>query len=195
MAEANPPTKVLCLHGCNQSEAMFQSLLKGWKKILAQHNLELHYIQGAREHHLGNYTWYEEDLDVDQIGVAEYHEELVKPCLERVHSYIHENGITALLGFSQGGNVIDTYLSQYEGVTPIQRAVILSGYELVDPGRKALATPLLSYYSEADTIVPARFRPKNYENLIEVAHDNGHKLPKGNPAIRKLCNFLGTGEF
>lgn len=195
MAATEPPTKVLCLHGCNQSEAMLRSLLKGWKKIPAQHNLELHYIQGAREHHLGNYTWYEEDLDVDQIGTAELRADLVGPCLERVHAYICAHKITALLGFSQGGNVIDTYLSRYEGLTPIRRAVILSGYELVDPGRKMLATPLLSYYSEADTIVPAKFRPKNYEHLIEVAHDNAHKLPKGNPTIRKLCKFLNTGEF
>lgn len=188
-------TRVLCLHGCNQSEEMLRSLIKGWKKIPTQNSLELHFLQGVRKHRLGGYTWYEEDLDVDQIGSIGYSEDLVGPCLERVHAFIVEHNITALLGFSQGGNVVDTYLSRYEGKTPVQRAVILSGYELVDPDRKNLTTPVLSYYSEADEIVLPKFRPTHYDNLIEIPHANAHKLPKGNPVIRKLCGFLNTGVF
>lgn len=193
--QPNPPTKVLCLHGCNQSEEMFRSLIKGWKKIPEQNGLELHYLQAHRSHHLGGYTWYEKDLDVAQIGTIEFSNELTKQCLERVHKYIAENNITALIGFSQGGNVVDTYLSRYEGRTPVDRGVIMSGYELVDPDRKMLETPVLSYYSEADEVVPAKFRPTHYVSLTEIHHTNAHRLPKSNPVIRKMCAFLRTGEF
>lgn len=70
----------------------------------------------------------------------------------------------------------------------------MSGYELLDPNRKKLKTPLLSIYATNDVIVPAEFRPVNYEVLTEYVHDNEHKIPKGNPIARKVLKFVKNGE-
>ncbi len=54
---------------------------------------------------------------------------------------------------------------------------------------------MLSVYSEADEVVPAKFRPAHYLELTELAHDKGHKFPSGNRLIKALCAYLQTGEF
>lgn len=71
----------------------------------------------------------------------------------------------------------------------------MSGYELLDPNRKKLKTPLLSIYATNDVIVPAEFKPVNYEDLTEYAHDNEHKIPKGNPIARKVLSLLKTAKI
>jgi predicted esterase len=186
-------TNILILHGCNQNSDFIKSLLKTWIKI-GKDNIDFHFIQARHAHSLGGYTWYEKELDVVQIGSIKYEENLVLPCLKAIDDYIVKHRITVLMGFSQGGNVIDAYLHQYPK-SPIKRTLIFSGYELIYDERKIISTPTLSIYSEVDTVVPFKFRPKNYSNLTEFTHDKGHKLPTGNPLIRKFCNYISTGEW
>jgi hypothetical protein len=181
--------------------------LKEWIKIVEKNKVAtLHYLEGQLSCALNsegekyvepnnkNKTWYEVELVVAEIGTIPYSEALVRPCLERVDQYVKANDITVLLGFSQGGNVIDTYLHQYPD-SPIQRAIILSGYELCYEKRNVVNVPLLSYYSESDAVVPIEHKPTNYKTLYEVAHNKGHALPTSKPVIRKCITFMETGEW
>lgn len=188
--------QVLCLHGCNQTEEMFRSILKNMMKIgVKSHNLEFHFIQAEYPHSNGGWTWYSKELQVADIpgGIA-HSEELVADCMERIDNYVRDHGITVLLGFSQGGNVVDTYLSSTSD-SPIERAVILSGYELVQDEREPVETPLLSIYSDKDDVVPSSCRPTNYATLHEYHHEKGHKFPTGNPLLRKFCKFIEDGTW
>jgi predicted esterase len=193
------PTRVLCLHGCCQSEEMFRSLLKTWIRIGEKdHDLEFHFLQATTPHSNGGWTWYTKELDVSAIGTLQYDPDMQNPCLDRVHAYVREHKIDVLLGFSQGGNVVDTYLYKYDMCGPVQRGVIFSGYEMLLSGdrvRPGLGAPMLSVYSDADEIVPSKFRPKHYLALAEFAHTKGHRLPSGNKTIRALCQYMRTGGF
>lgn len=185
---------ILCLHGCNQSEDMLRSILKTLIKIGNKCDIQFHFIQAMYEHSLGGYTWYEKELDVSEIGNIQLDGSMISSCMKQVHEYITKHDITVLLGFSQGGNVVDTYLNEYPD-SPINRALIFSGYELVNQERKKLKVPLLSFYSEMDDIVPSKHRPSNYQVLYEEKHLKGHRFPTGNPLLRKICCFINDGSW
>jgi hypothetical protein len=184
--------KVICLHGCNQDAGMFKRLLKDYKKIGAAYNLTFVFVEAEHTHPLGGKTWYGgPPLDIYKIGEIP----LPAPCwtaptLERIHQIIEDEKAYALLGFSQGGNVVDTYLATYVSTTRIKYAAILSGYEFVDGNRVVVNTPLLNVYSEADTIVPAKFAPTHYNVIVPLKHDKGHKVPTSRPMIRIICGWL-----
>jgi len=192
----NPsPVRVLCLHGCNQTEEMFRSLLKGLIKIAGKTKLEFHFIEAQYSHSLGGKTWYSEELDVSQIPIGIPFSTMVQSCMAQVHKYVTEHQIDVLLGFSQGGNVVDTYLRRYDE-TRIKRAVIFSGYELVRAEtERSLQTPLLNVYSDADTVVPSKCCPKHYQTIYSLSHDKGHKLPTSNPVLRQICRFMEQGTW
>lgn len=73
--------------------------------------------------------------------------------------------IHVLLGFSQGANVVDTFLA-YKGNPRIKCAVIMSGYSLVDPKRVSHTIPVLGVISEIDDIVPHNLNPTQGKILI-----------------------------
>jgi predicted esterase len=183
-------TRVLCLHGCCQNQEMFTSLLKNCIRLGAKENLEFHFIEGLYDHPDGGKTWYNEPLNVSKIGYIKMDEQLIKEAMDQLSTYIKENGITVLLGFSQGANVVDTYL-QTTTDTFIKRAVMLSGYSLVaDATTEPVDVSILNIYSDSDTIVPSKFRSINYTNIANITHDKGHKLPTSNPVIRNICKFM-----
>ena len=196
-------TTVLCLHGCCQHQIMFKSLLKNYIKFgCRDDNLEFHFIEGLYDHPDGGKTWYNVPLDVDKIGFIKMDDQLVKEAMDQVSKYIKENNITVLLGFSQGANVIDTYLQTTKDKY-IKKAVMLSGYSLVkdkdDKDVKNITSesmakvdvPILNVYSNEDTIVPSKFRSINYNNIANIIHEKGHKTPTSNPTIRTICKFMG----
>ncbi len=115
---------------------------------------------------------------------------MVKDTLDDIDKLIIDNDITVLLGFSQGANVVDTYLSHREHAG-IKCAVIMSGYSLVDPGRKdKVDVPVLGVVSEADDVVPHDLNPIDYVSTKVLTHNKGHKLPTSNPQIREICVFM-----
>jgi len=136
---------VLCLHGCCQSEEVFRSYLKNMMRICKK-EMNFFFMEGRFDHPDGGKTWYPKPLVVKDIGNIEYTPELVGDTLDLVHDFIITNNITVLLGFSQGGNLVDTYLNyKHPDNKPIVKAVILSGYELIDKNRKILVFLYLTY--------------------------------------------------
>ena len=178
---------VLCLHGCNQTQEMFQRLMKNYIRLgEKQYNLKFHFTEAKYDHPLGGKTWYNKPLNVSDIGSIEYNEKLVSDILDDIAILIEENNINVLLGFSQGANVVDTFLTYRPGL--VERAIIMSGYSLVDPDRKISNTPVMIVSSEQDTVVPCKLNPQ-YEKTSTLVHDKGHKLPTRNTQIREICTF------
>ena len=186
---------VLCLHGCNQTEGMFRDLMKNYIRLgEKQYGLKFHFMEGQYDHPNGGKTWYNKPLDVKEIGSIVYDEELTKDTLCHLDRLIDENQIDVLLGFSQGANVVDTFMTHAKHPN-IKRVVLMSGYSLIDPTNQTVNVPCLSVISESDTIVPHLLNPTNYKKSHVIPHNKGHKLPTSNKTIRDICEFIQIGKF
>jgi len=193
--------RVLCLHGCNQTRAAFEGYLKALVAMgVKHHELEFVFLEARHDHSQGGKTWYARELDVGQIGKLELEPAMVEPTLLDVHAAVLAHGIDVLLGFSQGGNVVDAYLASRPS-SPVKCAVIMSGYELLDPARPTVRVPLLSVMSAADPsgppnpahedpVVPAALAPSHYERVEVLRHTKGHRIPTSRPQLRAICTFM-----
>lgn len=186
---------VLCLHGCNQTAKMFEELLRNYIKLgEKQYDLKFHFTEAKYDHPDGGKTWYNKPLNVAEIGSIPYNDALVTDTLDDIAKIITDKDIHVLLGFSQGANVVDIFLSHRDH-SSIKCAVLMSGYSLVDANRKEIDTPVLGVISSVDTIVPSKLNPTGYKENHVIEHDKGHKLPTQNPVIRQICVFMQKVEF
>ena len=185
---------ILCLHGCNQNKQIFEDLTKNLRQIATTYSKQnncsefiWHYIEAKYDHSLKNKTWYPIELDIPKIGTIEIDHEMVSTTLDELDKEIKDLKIDVLIGFSQGGNVVDTYLVYKSN--SIKCAVIFSGYNLVDANRTVVDTPVMNVYSNKDTIVLPKFMPV-YKNMTVKQHDKGHKLPTSKPFVRDIVDFI-----
>ena len=188
---------VLCLHGCNQTQEMFKRLMKNYIRLGKQYNLNFYFTEAKYEHPIGGKTWYKTPLNVEDIGHIKHDFDLTNDTLVDIENLIHDNHIDILLGFSQGGNVVDTYLAVKKN-TMIKRAVIMSGYSLLNPPLPLSPSnniPILNVISQNDTVVPFNLAPKTHDEIYTLEHDKGHKLPTKNSQIRKICIFMQNGSY
>jgi len=193
----NQKIRVLCLHGCNQNTEIFSGYMKNMMRICKK-TIEFFFLEAEYDHPIGGKTWYHKPLNVPDIGSIEYSNELVGDTLEKVQQEIVKNNIDVLLGFSQGGNVVDAYLAyelpKHKENRP-KKAVILSGYELVDKERKKddQEVPVMSIFSDEDDVVLSKHRPVKHKNLNELKHDMGHKIPRSDD-VRRIKEFIESLE-
>lgn len=179
---------VLCLHGCNQDLAMFKSIMRDFMKIGEQNGCKFFFTEAKYDHPLGLKTWYKVPLNVKDIGNIEYTSELVEDTMNDIERLIDEHNIDVLLGFSQGGNVVDTYC-YYKDDKRIKCAVILSGYSFVDKNRQPKDFPVLNVCSDSDEVVFSKLAP-TFLNSTTMKHDKGHKLPTSKPMLRDIISFI-----
>jgi predicted esterase len=150
----------------------------------------LEFIQADYFHPDGGNTWYHIPLVVKDIGTIVYSEDLVKPTMEKIHKIIKEKNINVLLGFSQGGNVVDVYCKYFNNDGLIKKAVIMSSYSLCNVQEPHISdVHVLNIVSKSDEVVPWNLYPKSYQNSFLIEHEKGHKIP-GNPILRKIKEFI-----
>jgi len=186
-----------CLHGCCQNNEMFKSCLKNMLSIASKENKKagydkftFHFLEADYDHPDGGKTWYSKVLDVNDIKVGiPYDPTFVIPTLKKVDEFVNKNNINVLLGFSQGGNVVDSYARYMEN--EISTIIILSGYSFVNPEAKQVDVNFIDIFSDCDDIVPSDKHPTNYNSnkTTIIKHDKGHKVP-GNPIIRKILSLI-----
>jgi len=195
------PIHVLCLHGCCQDVDMFQSILKDYIKIGERtYNLKFHFLEGTYDFFDDDETprgktWYCEPLDIAEIGKISFREDLVRSAMVDLETAIEDTGATVLFGFSQGGNVADTYLAHYDKEKKIQKAVLCSTYPLVDGRTPNEHVKVLSIFSTKDLIVPPIYRPRAYTHLTEMTHEKGHKIITSKPKIREILEFISMNRI
>jgi predicted esterase len=174
---------------------MFKSILREFIKIGEKdYNMQFFFLEGEYKRDNGK-QWFDQDLNLDQIGKLRYPEDIsetiVHKCLSRLHQFIVDNSIDVLFGFSQGGNVINTYINHFiYHDYHIKYAVIFSGYNFIHDSLNIQHPPLLNVFSEADDIVKPMYRPTNYDHLEEMTHDKGHKMPTSKPMIREILKKI-----
>ena len=166
---------ILCLHGCNQTKEMFESVMKNFVNIVSKDpKFSVTFIQADYLHPDGGYTWYHVPLVVKDIGVIAYSEDLVKPTMDNIQQIITEKNINVLLGFSQGGNVVDVYCKYFNQNKQIKKAIIMSSYSLCNENEPQISDiPVLNVVSESDVVVPHNLYPKSYVESYLIKHEKG----------------------
>ena len=182
------PTKVLCFHGCGQTKHKLAGILKEYTRIGEQYNLEFYWLEAKYHQPGGELTWYNKILVLDDIGSIAYSPELVSDVLEDIDLYINTHQIDVLWGFSQGGNVVDTFL-RHKGNKRIRTAVIFSGYALVEDQPIVSDLSILNVISKEDEVVPHLLAPNAYKSTKTIYHNKGHRIPNARDVIREICLF------
>jgi len=185
---------ILCLHGCNQSREIFETITKHFREISFTFsktndcNINFHYTEALYDHSCGGKSWYNVEFDISKIGTIEYDSDTVNPTINHIDKLVSELNIDVLLGFSQGGNVVDTYL--VNKTNSIKCAIIFSGYNFIDENRNVnVETHVMNVISEEDKIVPSKFMPI-YKNMEVRYHNKGHKLPTSKPFVRNIIEYI-----
>jgi len=162
----------------------------------------LTYFHEAKyDHPIGNKTWYQVPLNVEDIPSISYDENVIGNTLDELDTLIknlcslYTNPEVCLIGFSQGGNLIDTYL-RYHFFT-CNRAVIISGYDFLNGNPAKVDIPMMIVHSPVDEIVPYSRRPK-YENMVQMNFcedepSKAHRMPQSKPQLRALSQFILNG--
>jgi predicted esterase len=196
---------VLVLHGCCQG-----TLLRGTIDIASYgkklwHKLSKHYrvvfafaphvfVDAETGKERGKH-WFAKQLEVDQIPVGiPYSEELTSTTLDRLHATIGTFDARVLIGFSQGSNVIDTYLAHHPDTHPVDCVVLFSGYGLTCDDRKEVDVPCMMVGCPEDDVVPWPPRFVSYETIETIEHDgtanNKHVMPKRASDFTKVVEFV-----
>ena len=179
---------ILCLHGCCQNIDIFKNLLRDYIKLSPEMNW--HFLEGKYDHSRCGKTWFQPELSLDKIGQDMIELDEIKNILTNIDEYIELHKINVLLGFSQGGNVIDCYLRLYPE-TKIKCAVIGSGYSFPSlvKHNNDIQIPILYLSSEIDDIVLFKNKPL-YMNEKIIMHDKGHKVPTRKVIIKQVIDFI-----
>lgn len=187
---------ILCLHGCGQNMIMFKQLMKNLAKIGSKYNFKFFYMEAkydaTKDESDGTIrkTWYREQLNLADIGVMKINHNLIRDVMDDIDRKIEEHDISVLLGYSQGGNVVDTYLSYREN-NRIKCAIIMAGYSFVDENKPIVSIPVLSIISKLDMIVPTATAPLiNHVNITIMEHNGGHNIITSKPKLREICEFI-----
>lgn len=173
---------ILCLHGCRQNKKIFKQLME---VFITKSENTFFFIDGLYNHSQQGKMWYRRELQLKDIGKMIHDPSLTMKTIDQINDEITKNNIDMMIGFSQGANVIDTYL-QLTHDDRIKRAILMSGYSFVGISRNCI-TPVITICSETDDIVDPKYNPYfiNSENIV---HNKGHKMIL-NKTIRKTLGL------
>lgn len=182
------------LHGCFQNSEIVSVLMKDYiKKIKSGTNdqVAFHFLNAQYKHPDKGLMWYETVLDLDRIGTNDIPDTDVQNTLDYVESWIMSNQITILIGFSQGGNVVSTYLRLRNNDRHISTAAIISGYDF--PRYTDYSIPyigLILVHSEEDKVVDYRLTPKTSLYHCILKHEKGHIICCRSSFVTSFVNEL-----
>jgi len=144
-------------------------------------------IEGQYDYEFGNKMWYRTCLDIDEIGKSDIPESEINKTMLYVDKFVKENELDGLIGFSQGGNVVDTYLRTSNKNCQIKYAIIFNGYTF--PLYWELE-PVVKFaelvFGKDDEIVPPRTLCRNYKFAYINVNEIGHKIITCKPFIRDI---------
>lgn len=179
---------ILCLHGCCQNIDILKNLIRDYIKLSP--DINWFFLEAKYDHSRCGKTWFQPELSLDQIGqnIVELNE--INSVLSEIDKFIRDNKINVLFGFSQGGNVVDSYLRLYKNDN-IKCCVIDSGYSfpMLINYENEVTLPILYLGSERDDIVPLTLKP-DYKNIKIILHDKGHKVPTQKVIIKQVIEFV-----
>ena len=202
---------VLCLHGYGQDKTVFQQAMRRYLNRAKHDGVRYLFVEAPHDHIHGGKQWLDqylalpvrrEDLTYSERGCTEsmesmdlidqfialYNAHKYTQVLDAMARHIDRYNINVLLGFSQGANVIDTFLS-HRDAPRIQCAVLMSGYSCVDVDRRVIQIPVLAVTSPNDTVTPSALQTPT-EHMAVIEHNEGHLVSKGRSIVRQVIAFI-----
>ena len=202
---------VLFLHGCRQNSEIYMQIMSNYIKMISklapgskfygldgpfQYNgeLENHLNQkGLSAVNLGESSrmWYETVLRIESIGFDNTPHEHIIFTLDYLEMKIELHDIDILIGFSQGANLVDTYVRLRNLNSKIKKVIIFNGYTF--PRYETLLPNVqkgIIVTSQSDEIVPPHTLCNNYLNSSYFEHEKGHKIKTNNSFIRTVVQSL-----
>jgi predicted esterase len=143
--------------------------------------------------------WYAKQLQIADIPLGIPFEDGYMETINRLHDIIVAYGDrpVVLFGFSQGANVVDTYLAHHPEPVAVLAAVLFSGYGFVSTERQTIDVPTLYVGHPDDTIVPFPDGTvpycswmDSYNDLKVFTHDTRCKNSHGIPTRAKLLDEI-----
>lgn len=153
------------LHGCRQDSVVFQRLFKDYvNKFQNKLDVSFVFIDAQYPHEDDGKMWYKNQLHLNEIGVTNFPMEDIEHTINYIDNQIEMHHIQILIGFSQGGNVVSTYLKLRQN-NQINLAIIMAGYDFPILSTVQVNIPTLYIGSDRDEIVPIKHIISGYSNL------------------------------
>lgn len=186
---------ILICHGCRQNSERSISLFRHYvKKIKKQFSYATFtYLDGQYDHTDRGKMWYKTLLDLCRIGKDDIPYSDITSTLDYLEENIRINNINILIGFSQGGNLVSTYLRKRNSDLHIKRAAIISGYDFPAYTEESLKVErLVLVFSRDDEIVDYHLTPaiKIPEDSLIMEHCKGHKVNQQGSFITQFITNL-----
>jgi len=189
----------LVLHGCRQgirddkgrldieryAKKLFKKLSKTYRVKVLQARHPLSDQEQGRQ-------WYAKPLHIQDIPLGIPFEDDYMQTIHELHETIERSdpqgrGVL-LVGFSQGANVIDTYLAHQPEPALVTAAILFSGYGFVSSERRDVDVPTIYVGHPDDSIVPFPDGSEpycswmnSYDDIRVLEHDtrckNNHGIP------------------
>jgi len=178
------------LHGCRMNGIMFEQLFREYiKKTQSKMNVSFVFIDGMYDHSDHGKMWYENQLHLSDIGKLDLPMSDIEKTMCYIDEQIESNHIQVLMGFSQGGNVISTYLKLRQN-SNINLAIIMAGYDFPMLSDVSVKIPILYIGSDQDQIVPMEYIVTGYSNIDVLKHDKGHVINCKRSFVSMVVNWM-----
>ena len=179
---------VLCLHGCGMSGLLFKKLCKPFIYKAERRNIRLIFPDASY-----NDQWYHRPLEIADIGKklpTTDIKELTEPTMLYIDMLIEMYNISALLGFSQGGNVVDTYMHIGKNRNRIKCQVVMSSYSFFCADDTTVIVPNTMIVASPEDHIVSIDETRKIPHSVSVEHSKGHKVPTTSSKVRLIVDFL-----
>jgi poly(3-hydroxyalkanoate) synthetase len=186
---------ILVCHGCRQDIKTITSLFKKYEKEIKRNypDSSISYLEGQYDHYDHGKMWYKTCLTLENIGSNDIPENEIQETLDYLESYIRENNINVLIGYSQGGNLVSTYLRLRNEDFHIKSASIISGYDFpIYVKFQMKIKKLVFVYSQSDEIVNHLLKPSINISCVykDLIHERGHKIEQKSDFVKNFVFLL-----
>lgn len=184
------------LHGCRQDKGTMQSLMRNYSKRLKVLGVDAKWVFMEGQYNYINdqgevqgKMWYKDPLILEDIGTVNMSAETIEDTVNYIDTVVKEHCIDVLIGFSQGGNAVSTYLKTIGG-EGVRCAIIMAGYDYPMFANTVSNTPLLYITSDSDTIVPPEHLIAGNRTTDILHHDQGHKICQSRAHCTAVMGWL-----
>ncbi len=194
---------IIFLHGCRQNSQIYMKIMDNYIKKIMKSGSKVYGLDGPFDYNgeldddvdqqimTNQKMWFETRLRLENIGLDDVPHDQINFTLDYLQKEIELHDIDILIGFSQGGNLIDTYLRLRNLDFRIKRVIILNGYTF--PRYRGLIPNVelcIIVTSKNDEIVPMDKLHNNYSKSLFFEHEKGHKIKTNSTFIRDIVDSL-----
>ncbi|KAL4456306.1 hypothetical protein ABPG74_014267 [Tetrahymena malaccensis] len=198
MEHAKNKLRILCLHGFSTNQKIMMYQTRQWRNYFKDF-VEFDYINGKYEINSDEFDdpGLKKILEKDECvyswaswSSSDYENQLIRDMQYIVDHIEKEGPYDGLMGFSQGGGMVNSLLQYYHigkiNISSLPKFFIIvnAPFFHLPVGKPQLDIPTLHFISPQDQILYDRplLMTTFYKNPMIISHSHGHKVPRLEPA-------------